>query len=891
MTTNNKLIRKYVGVTANLPDILPTVGKYVVSCPTVTSMKTRLPYLTLIGLLFIGVAAQAQTTYTVTGMVTDASTGDPIPFASVALVGRRAGTITDDKGRFSLTVKLLTDSLAVSSLGYATLRRFIDKERPSQAVDFKLTPGGNSLQEVVVRAGENPAFRVLRQLRKNRSLNDRSRLQAYECDTYTKTRIALSHVSPRMSKNPLMRRVKEGMARGDSMIDDEGNRLLPLLLSESVARYYFRSSPQAKREDIRKTRIRGVAVDDAGLSSQLLGGTNLVSQNFYDNYIPILGKDFASPVGDNWKNWYEFFLADTTQLGDRICYEIQFDPKRPEDLAFIGKAWIDTTTFALCQIEARIGTQANLNYVRRLTIEQELEPVADTTAGAEQRMGWLPVVLKLMADLTGVGKNSLGMRAELTMRSSNVIINRPRPVSFYEQPVELSDTVATSNDAFWNTVRRDLTGSDSLSRTDRKAERMIGQLRAIPAVRKAEAVGQIAVTGFYKLGGFDLGPYPYLLAANSLEGLRIRLGFRTNDEFSRHLILRGYVAYGTLDGQFKYGAETDFLFSRQRWTLLGVKVSYDLERLGITPELVGGNRMFYALSRFGKYRGGYRTHQREVFFRTEPVKGILLTATLGYRTFDPAFPFQYRMEPDLGDLSPLRSDITDTYWSVEARLSRKEKYIMDGNERITLGTKRAPVLTLRYTHGARSLGGDYNYDRLTLRAQQSLRLGPLGRMSYLLTAGYTPSTVPVPLLFPHIGNPTPLLTLNTFNRMQFYEFVSDRFVAAHVQHRFEGFLFNRLPGIRKLNWRLVANIDALWGSLSTENQAIETIKPLPGGAKPIRFGSLNPSAPYLEAGYGIENIFKLLRIQAIHRLTYLSYGPNGLPVDKFVIKAAASISF
>ena len=860
-------------------------------------MKTNLYLFLFLAFVFASLPdlGRAQTTYTVTGLVTDARTGEPVPFASVALLGKQSGTVADENGRYKLVVSKLADSIAVSSMGYATLRRFIDAERESQAVDFKLAPTGQSLQEVVVRAGENPAFRVLRQLRKNRSINDRSRLSAYESDTYTRTQIALSHVSAKMSSNPLIKRVKEGMKGGDSLTDDEGNRLLPLLMSESVSRYYFRSNPQAKREDIRKTRIRGVAVDDAGVSSQLLGGTNLVSQNFYDNYIPILGKDFASPVGDNWKNWYEFYLADTLLIGNRVCYEIQFDPKRAEDLAFVGKAWIDTTTFALCQIETHIGARANLNYVRRLTISQELEPVLDTVAEAGKPsataiMGWLPVGVTLVADLTGIGKNSLGLRAELSMNSSNFLINKPRPLGFYEQPIELPDTVATANDTFWANIRSEMTGSDSLSRTDRKAERMIKQLRSIPAVKTAEFMGQIAVTGFYKAGGFDIGPYPYLLAANSVEGLRMRLGFRTNDDFSRHLVLRGYLAYGTLDKEMKYGAEANYIFSRQHWTVLGVKTSYDLERLGITPELVGGNRMFYALTRFGRYRGGYQTHQQEIFFRTEPIKGIMLTGTLGTRTIDPIFPYYYRKEPEMGDQSPLGSDLTDAYWSIEARLARKEKYIMDGNERITLGTKRAPVLTIRFTHGSTAMGSDYSYNRITLRAQQSLRIGTLGRTAYLLTAGYTPDALPVPLLFPHIGNPTFLLTPNTFNRMQFYEFVSDQFVAIHMQHRFEGFLFNRIPAVRRLNWRLVANADALWGSMAAKNKAIEAVRNLPNGERTVHFGSLDGAVPYLELGYGIENIFKILRIQAVHRLTYLN-APSGQPVDKFTIKAALALSF
>ena len=334
-----------------------------------------------VAFLGTGIISQAQTVYKVTGLVTDAKTGDPVPFASVALVGRQVGVITDEAGRYTLTSKILTDSMAVSCLGYAPLRLAIDPERLLQAVDFKLKSTGTSLNEVTVRAGENPAWSVLRKVRKNQPINDRRRMSAYEYDSYVKTDVALSHVTDRMRKNPLIKSINAGMSKFDSVTDDEGHRILPLLASESVSHYYFRDKPERKREDIRKTRIQGVAVDDAGLSSQLLGGTNLVSQNFYDNYIQILGKDFASPIGDNWRSWYEFFLADTTRIGDHICYEIQFDPKRKEDLVFTGKAWIDTTSFALCQIETRIGAGANLNYVRSLTIEQELESTTDSAVG------------------------------------------------------------------------------------------------------------------------------------------------------------------------------------------------------------------------------------------------------------------------------------------------------------------------------------------------------------------------------------------------------------------------------------------------------------------------------------------------------------------------------
>lgn len=94
------------------------------------------------------------------------------------------------------------------------------------------------------------------------------------------------------------------------------------------------------------------------------------------------------------------FLADTVKIGDFVCYEIQFDPKNKQDLLFTGKMWIDTTTYALTMVEAKVGAEANLNYVRRLEIEQELEPALDS---AGNKIGWMPVAMRTTAELYGIG--------------------------------------------------------------------------------------------------------------------------------------------------------------------------------------------------------------------------------------------------------------------------------------------------------------------------------------------------------------------------------------------------------------------------------------------------------------------------------------------------------
>ena len=89
--------------------------------------------------------------------------------------------------------------------------------------------------------------------------------------------------------------------------------------------------------------------------------------------------------------------------------------------------------------------------------------------------------------------------------------------------------------------------------------------------------------------------------------------------------------------------------------------------------------------------------------------------------------------------------------------------------------------------------------------------------------------------------------------------ITDRSATLRLDHHFEGLLLNSLPGIRALNWRLVATGNVLYGKLSERNRrANGNTTDLPG---PI-------STPYMEVGYGIENIFKFLRVDFIHRLTY-----------------------
>jgi len=84
-------------------------------------------------------------------------------------------------------------------------------------------------------------------------------------------------------------------------------------------------------------------------------------------------------------------------------------------------------------------------------------------------------------------------------------------------------------------------------------------------------------------------------------------------------------------------------------------------------------------------------------------------------------------------------------------------------------------------------------------------------------AGKVFGEVPYPILKNHLGNETLFYTTAAFNTMNFNEFASDQFISLRYRHFFEGFLLNRIPLMRRLKWRAVANANFLMGSVSDQN--------------------------------------------------------------------------
>lgn len=794
------------------------------------------------------------------GKVTDADSGDPIPFASVYFLGTTKGTATDFDGFFKLTGEAETDTLVVSFIGYETKKKVYQKG-VSQVINYQLAPEATSLGDFVVTAGrkiENPAWEILRKVIDNKPINDKRRLEAYEYDSYNKIEIDLDNISDRLKRRKIMQKVTAVLDSIEIIAGEDGKPILPLFISESLSTYYYRSDPRLSKEHVRRTKITGIGIEDGSLISQVIGST-FQQYNFYQNRMNIVEKEFASPLTDGWRLLYDYELQDSVYIGEEFCYMIDFKPKNDQELAFVGKMWITKEGYALKQVDATVLRSANLNFIEKIKVQQELERVE---GGA-----WLPAKTRVLVDVAEITNKSAGFLAKFYTSNKDLKVTEPRDLKFFERALELEEDARIVDEEFWEANRH-----DKLSPTEMNVISMIDTMKNIPVVKTWTTLAKTFARGYVEVGKFDLGPWPFLVGSNDVEGFRLRAGGRTNEHFSLNWQFNGYAAYGFKDEQFKYGLGAKWIANRKDWTVFDVQYRKDVDQYGIQPDAltdIESGAAFLALTQLGNLVRPFRYEGYQFGAFRQFSRAFSASLRLNYKEFQPEFPFRYRTELNRSD-SPLAEDYTTSEVTLSLKYARDEAFIISDNSRISLGTLRWPTFLMSVTRGFKGVaGGDFDYTRVNLGISQRLKMGFWGNSTYQINAGHTFEDLPYTLLNAHIGNEQFVYTSIAFNTMNFYEFVSQSYASLRYQHQFEGFILNRVPLLRKLKWRLVGTSNVLFGGVSQSTLAVQAQMDEFGNPLP-QFDVLENGKPFAEVGIGVENIFKFFRVDYIRRLTYLN---------------------
>ena len=810
---------------------------------------------------------------TIKGRVIDAETGEGLPYVLISIYKTSFGTDTDENGYYSFQANIKKgDSISVVYLGYNKIRKAVNPSLREQVIDFSMQPDGNLMEEIVVTIYENPAFPIMRKVIKYKDTNDPRKINSFRYDNYSKMEISIDNLGPKMQKKKFMRAISKELAKDSLTLEKgaDGKPVMPLMFIETISKVYRNREGLKSKEEIIAVKNSNVGLANGKLIKPILYST-YQENNFYLNRINILQTDFQSPLADGWQLLYEYELVDTVFIDGDSCYQINVKPKNPRDLAFTGTIWIADSTYAVKQLELSTNQKTKLNFVESIKIFQ-LNKITNEKC-------WMPAKTRIELDLSNITHWKLGVLARLTTYSSNVVVNDPMPSDFFKEGlVEMEDAMDRANEM--GALRK-----DTLTNYEVNFGRSIATIREVKPIKRYVALANLLSSGFWKVGKIEFGHLLSLYNNNDIEGIRTGLGFRTNELFSRKFIFKGYGAYGFSDYRFKYSGSVDYIIDRRPWTMIGYEYRYDMDQVGVNADQLSNNQLFYAFTKNGTMRGPYYNTTNYFYFQTDLRKGLTQRIGFRYRDFNPAYPFAYYSTSStaIGASETSNFDIAEI--TLDTRWGKDEFRFIDGNRRLSIGAKKWPIVNFRNVIGLKEiLNSKFSYYKASMALSHNFPLGIFGRTYYDINVGKIFGTVPYPILETHIGNESAFYSTVAFNLMDYFEFISDTYAALRYRHYFGGLFFNRVPVIKKFKWGFFVTSNIVVGSMSTKNYALTPTIDLSGNQLRT-FYTLN-NKPYVEVGYGIDNIFKVLRVDFVYRLSYLDH-PE---VRKFGIKLSFQVS-
>ncbi len=827
------------------------------------SFKKRSLFSTLLVLLLYCQVALSQTTL-VRGTIRDFSTGEPLPFVNVVFQGTTTGNITDINGFYSISTEENVDSIVVSYVGY---NQYVGAVKRGQTQELNIgLKQGIALKEVVIKPGENPAHRIIKKLIENKKANDFNNLNSYSYEVYNKVEFDLNNLDEDFKNKKLLKPVSFIFDNIDSSNTEE-KPYLPVFITETISDIHYRSKPKSKKEIIKASKVSGI--ENASVSQFM--GDMYQQVNFYDNNIVFFNKHFASPLSNNALGYYRFYLIDSMEIDGQKCYQLMFKPKRKQELTFNGNVWIADSSYALKQIELSIAEDANINFINSTTMVQKF---------AYSNGAWMKEKEKVVIDFNPFPVDQkkqtvMGIYGRKTTSYKNFVVNTEVNDSTFEEPENstIAEDAFEKSADYWNANRH-----DTLSRQEKLVYDMVDTLQSLPIYRTWVDVVELFVTGYYVRNKLEYGPYYNTYSNNDVEGHRFRFGMRTSTEFSKQIRLMGYIAYGTKDDDIKYKFGFQTFLSKKPRTMIGMYYKNDNEILGQSQNAFTTDNILASVFRRGPLRNLTRAKQFDTYIDRQWLPGFSTKLSFYNRELEPQGNFSYEKLDEATQTVTLKNNITTTELRLLARFAYKEKFVVGVFNRKSLGTKY-PIIQSEVTLGVKGIvGSEYNYQKLVLNLKDRIYTNPIGYFDYIIEAGQTWGTLPYPLLQLPGGNETYIYDIYAFNSMNFFEFVNDKYISATISHHFGGFFLNKIPLMRKLKWREVVGAKTIVGNASAKHQAELLL--------PTYINTLN-NKPYYEATAGIENIFKIFRVDAVWRLAYLD-APRAIP---FTVKASMQFSF
>ena len=569
--------------------------------------------------------------------------------------------------------------------------------------------------------------------------------------------------------------------------------------------------------------------------------------NFYNNFIPVLDKQFISPISDNGDAYYNYKVADTQYVGGRRLIHFLFVPKRRGENTFEGDCWVHDSTFAIQKMNLRLGAGANVNFISRLSLIQEYQLINDST--------WFLSRDKFVMDINLIGKENLAFIGRKTTTYRNVVVNDSSVVAELARNKKMEETIlpdsaSEKTEQFWTNSRH-----EPLTKTEQSIYNMIDTLLQSPTfVRYTRWINFIG-TGYMRVGKFLIGPWQNWVTSNSIEGLRLRWDLGTNSTWSKKVILHGYMAYGFTDKKWKGEFDALYLFQKKPRSFLYAEYVQDFDRgQAYFDEISQDNIFALAVRKQGVPIKFLKLEQTRLEAFHEFNSGLSIMLSSQHRSYNPV-----RNIPGKEYYPTARGDaLTSFETAIRFRFAYLEKFLENTFYRTSLGSPY-PIVELKYTRGMPGVArSSYSFSKLSAGISNTKKIPPIGSLYFNVFGGKTFGTLPYLFLDVAPGNEIYYYNKYAFNLMNRYEFIHDRYAGVNLEHNFGNGIFRVLPLLRKLKFRQFWTAKALWGSLSPSNKLLNT-------TNGYEFESLN-GRTYLELGTGVDNILKVFRVDFVWKV-------------------------
>ena len=836
-------------------------------------------------LLFTGLAVSAQTESVLTGIVTDAATGDTIYYPSVSYKGQHIAVSGTAKGEYTI-VRKEGLVLTFSAVGYAPVQVVVKASTP-KTLNIKLKSDTRQLAEVVVRQKrgkysrkDNPAVELMRRVI---AAKKRTRLENHDFFQYTKYQkitLALNDITPTQIDSGFIGK-RRWMLDQVEHCPYNNKLILPVSVDETVTQHLYRKQPKTERDIIKGQSNAGInQLIQTGDIMDIMLKDVFTDVNIYDNDVRLLRHHFTSPIGNSAISFYRYYIEDTVYVGKHLCYHLQFTPNNGQDIGFRGELYVVAdSTLHVKRCNLTLPIQSGVNFVQHLQVRQEFTQLENGE--------WALSEDDMIAEIE---VNDLLQKAIVirTTRLNNYAFDELPAKLFKGSGRERREADAMMRDeAFWKKYR-----AVELSKSESSMDEFVHRVEQMKGFKYIIFGLKALIENFVETGGknhpskVDIGPVNTMFTRNFIDGFRTRISAQTTANLSRHWFLAGYMARGWGSKKNYYSGEITYSFNRKEYLprefpkrTVSFKSTYDIMSPSDKFLRTDKDNVFTAL-KWAKVDAMMFYNRQQLTLEREEEWGLKTTLSLRTEENEAAgslffeklssfFPPIIFPETDVSSLLH-NGKIRTTELRFELEIAPGRTFINTKQRRIAINLE-APVITLSHAVGLNGvLGGQYRYNFSEVGLLKRFWLRSWGKFDVQLRAGAQWDKVPFPLLIMPAANLSYIVQRGAFNLINNMEFLNDRYASVDLAWDMNGKIFNRIPLLKKLKWREYIGFKSLWGSLTDKNNPFlfqnmgdATLMYFPEGSH-----VMNPKRPYMELIVGVHNIFKLFHVQYVRRLNY-----------------------